>query len=225
MIRNIVSVDLGQQFDFTAISVTQTREQWTTGPNIPAEWKATSGDRLLTYYYYLRYLERMKMKYPDVVREVKKIVTALENDQTTALLVDATGVGLPVVEMMREDLLLPIPIIITGGNSISEQNGGFHIPKRFLVAALQGLFETGRLKIASGIGCLAEFMHEIENFRVKITQSGNDTYEAWRESDHDDLVISVAMGAWYAQRESINNILIRKNDKEVLDEYDPLDRL
>ena len=25
-------------------------------------------------------------------------------------------------------------------------------------------------------------------FKIKVTLAGNDTYEAWRESDHDDLV-------------------------------------
>jgi hypothetical protein len=222
MIRNIVAVDLGRQADFTAISIIQTREHWTTGPNIPVEWKTGEEDKLLTYYHHLRYLTRMKAKYPEVVRVVKTIVTSLEEDQATALLVDATGVGLPVVDMMVDDGLNPVPILITGGSTITEKDGGYHIPKRFLVSALQGLFETGRLKISAGIENFEEFMHELTHFKVKITKAGNDTYEAWRESDHDDLVISVAMGSWFAQRESRNNIIIRKGDKEVLDEYDPL---
>ncbi len=35
---------------------------------------------------------------------------------------------------------------------------------------------------------------------MKITVAGNDTYEAWRESDHDDLVLAAAMAAWYGEK-------------------------
>ena len=28
--------------------------------------------------------------------------------------------------------------------------------------------------------------------------TGNDTCQAWREGDHDDLVLAVAVACWYA---------------------------
>ena len=35
--------------------------------------------------------------------------------------------------------------------------------------------------------------------RVKVNlQTGHDSYEAWRERDHDDLVLAVAFASWYA---------------------------
>jgi hypothetical protein len=44
---------------------------------------------------------------------------------------------------------------------------------------------------------LAEVLSkEFLNFRVKITIAGNETFEAWRERDHDDLVFAVAFAAW-----------------------------
>jgi hypothetical protein len=216
----VVGVDLGQQYDYTAISVIQTREKWTTGENVPVSWKTGDEDKMVTYHYYLRYLERFRAKYPDTVQRVVKITRKLEDDGGTALLVDATGVGLPVVEMMREERLDPIPIIITGGNAITESDGGYHLPKRQMISTLQGLFESGRLKISKGINHLEELLEEISNFRVKITKAGNDTYEAWRETDHDDMVISIAMAAWYARREAPQNVLVGKTVE--LDEWDPL---
>lgn len=213
-------MDLGQQYDYTAISVIQTREKWTTGENVPVSWKTGGEDKMVTYHYYLRYLERFRAKYPDTVQRVVKITRKLEDDGGTALLVDATGVGLPVVEMMREERLDPIPIIITGGNAITESDGGYHLPKRQMISTLQGLFESGRLKISKGINHLEELLEEISNFRVKITKAGNDTYEAWRETDHDDMVISIAMAAWYARREAPQNVLVGKTVE--LDEWDPL---
>jgi hypothetical protein len=32
--------------------------------------------------------------------------------------------------------------------------------------------------------------------RVKITPSGNEQYGAWREGEHDDLVLAVALACW-----------------------------
>jgi len=36
---------------------------------------------------------------------------------------------------------------------------------------------------------------------VKINlATGHDSYEAWREGDHDDLVLAVAMACWTGER-------------------------
>jgi hypothetical protein len=34
------------------------------------------------------------------------------------------------------------------------------------------------------------------DMRVKMTAAGNEQYEAWRESAHDDLVLAVALACW-----------------------------
>jgi hypothetical protein len=34
---------------------------------------------------------------------------------------------------------------------------------------------------------------------VKITPALNETFEAWRERDHDDLVLSVGLASWLAE--------------------------
>ena len=43
-------------------------------------------------------------------------------------------------------------------------------------------------------------IEELQNFKIKFTRAGNDTYEAWRESDHDDLVLAAAMAAWFGEK-------------------------
>ena len=40
----------------------------------------------------------------------------------------------------------------------------------------------------------------MENFRVKVTDAANETFGAWRERPHDDLVLAVAIAAWQAER-------------------------
>ena len=41
---------------------------------------------------------------------------------------------------------------------------------------------------------------ELLNFRYKITQASNLTYEAWREGAHDDLVLALSLAVWEAEK-------------------------
>jgi hypothetical protein len=41
------------------------------------------------------------------------------------------------------------------------------------------------------------------NFKVKVNlATGHDSYEAWRESVHDDLVLAVALACWHGENRS-----------------------
>jgi hypothetical protein len=46
----------------------------------------------------------------------------------------------------------------------------------------------------------AVLVRELENFRVKITGTANETFEAWREAQYDDLVLAAALACWLAER-------------------------
>jgi hypothetical protein len=39
---------------------------------------------------------------------------------------------------------------------------------------------------------------ELSNYKVKVTASLNETFNADRDSDHDDLVIALALACWKA---------------------------
>jgi hypothetical protein len=42
--------------------------------------------------------------------------------------------------------------------------------------------------------------NELRNFKAKITLAGNEMFEAWRDSDTDDLVLSVALACWLGEK-------------------------
>jgi hypothetical protein len=49
-----------------------------------------------------------------------------------------------------------------------------------------------------------ELVKELETFNVKVNiRTAHDSYEAWRESDHDDLVLALALACWWAERRSV----------------------
>jgi len=43
-------------------------------------------------------------------------------------------------------------------------------------------------------------VQELLNFKAKPPSASGDTYEAWREGPHDDLVLAVAIAAWVGER-------------------------
>ena len=113
------------------------------------------------------------------------------------LCVDSTGLGVPVVDHLRDLQLHPVPMILTHGESPHPAAGGINVPKKDVVASLSLLIHTKRLKIAEGILLLQDFLRELKNFRVSTSPTGRDTYEA--SSGHDDLVLATALPLWYAE--------------------------
>jgi hypothetical protein len=61
--------------------------------------------------------------------------------------------------------------------------------------------QNGQLKIADALALKDTLVKELLAFRVKINIStAHDSYEHWREGDHDDLVLSVALACWAGER-------------------------
>ena len=189
--RFILGLDLGKSQDYTALSALEMID------NHEEAKDAT---------YHCWYLERFKLgtSYPDQVarvRELCKREPLLTNKPWLA--VDQTGVGAVVVDLFRRAHLNAImrPILIHGGAATTDEGGVYHVPKRELVGVVQVALQTGRLKIAADLPETAILTQELQNFQVEISDSGRDTYEA-RVGAHDDLVLSVAMALWLAQKRS-----------------------
>jgi hypothetical protein len=186
-----VGLDLGQAQDYTAIAV--------------AEWLSAEGKD----EYHVRHLQRFRlgMSYPDMVAEVARMMHSHPLDRRAALVVDQTGVGRPVVELLTAAGLGCVPVTITGGDAVTCENGAYRVPKRELVSTLQVVLQGGRLKFAEGLPEVATLVRELLAFQVKITAAANATFGAWREGSHDDLVLAVALATWYGERFAVRGKL------------------
>ncbi len=69
-----------------------------------------------------------------------------------------------------------------------------------LVSIVQVALQTDKLKVASALAEAQTLVRELQNFQVKITDAANDTYGAWREGTHDDLVLAVAMALYAGKK-------------------------
>jgi len=66
---------------------------------------------------------------------------------------------------------------------------------------LQVLIQSGRLKWDKKTKEGKLLLEECKHFRAKVNvNTGFESYESWRERDHDDLVLGVALAAWLGER-------------------------
>jgi hypothetical protein len=117
--------------------------------------------------------------------------------------VDATGVGRAVLETFRgADLPAELrPVVITAGHAETRDDDGcYHVPKVNLIGTIEILFQARRLGISGNMPFAETLAKELANFRRRITPAGNEVFGAWREGQHDDLVLAVAMATWLAER-------------------------
>ena len=223
-----LGVDLGQSSDYTAVAVLEeaywlTEEQawhlhvqghegagWVFAHRLaPAMIERA---RSLNYYHLrppnpplaLRHLERFELgtPYPEMVARIGAMRAAppLSVDRSY-LVVDETGVGRPVVDMFEQAGQAPIPVTITAGFApkYDPADGSYTVPKRDLVSTMAVLLEQRRLLIPPSLPLAELLTRELQEFKRKVTPVGSDTYAAGREGQHDDLVLAVALAAWWRE--------------------------
>jgi hypothetical protein len=191
-----VGLDLGQAADPTAIAALDINNERVENDSY--------GHPQFDTLYDVRHLQRfeLNMPYPEMIRRVVKMTETPQLKDKYRLIPDATGVGRPVVDALREAKLKITPVTITfgGHENFNMDTGCWDVPKRIIVSNLQMLLGNGRLRFANGLLEKDAVVKELMNFKIKVTKAGNDTYEAWREGDHDDLVLSIGIAAWWAKR-------------------------
>jgi Terminase RNaseH-like domain len=186
-----LGLDLGQAADYSALIILE------------------SADAEPPRSYAGRHLQRFPLRtaYPDVAQEVAALAEALAlawPRSTVRLAVDATGVGRAVVDLLKREPMPHVrltPITITAGLHVAYEQGFWHVPKQDLVGTAQVCLQAGRLKIASALPESQTLVKELQNYQMKITlTTGHDSYGAWREGTHDDLVLALACALWCGER-------------------------
>lgn len=192
-----LGLDLGQSQDYTAIAILQ-----------------KDGD-----IYNVRYLDRPALgtPYPAIVEKVSAIIGSPQLGRKVSLVIDQTGCGRPVFDLFEKAGLRPIGISIHGGDTVSHEGQSWRVPKRDLVSCLQVILQNGRLKVSRRLALEPVLSREMTNFRAKISsETAHDSYSAWRDSEHDDLVLAVALAAWWGERHrEMSNGLIATGSTKI----------
>src|SRR5437016_741777 len=127
-----VGLDLGQSRNYSALAVVERAEVVLDG----TDW--VTYERRRERRFRMRFLERVPLgtPYPDVVGRVRSVARNEAIAGRCTVVMDATGVGAPVLDLLRQaGLGCGIePVILTGGERESHAGGMWHVPKRDLMS-------------------------------------------------------------------------------------------
>jgi len=177
-------VDIGQRRDPTAIAVVEEEERRDTET-----------------HHMVRHLERLPLgsPYPVVAERVAAVVGGVHSatsGESPTLYVDATGVGTPIVDVLRAagvgDLARLVAVYFTHGDRRKVERGEVKLGKAWLVSRMQALLQSGMLHLprtaeAEALG------RELLDYEIRVTEDANDRYGAFRVGTHDDLVTALGL--------------------------------
>jgi hypothetical protein len=192
--RYHLGVDLGQANDPSAFAVIEDKQ-------LPiAEYDAGGqqllGERLLNVVH----LERLHGRdYTVIARFTAAMTERAPLRGRVSTVIDATGVGRALVDMIRSHGVQLLPVTITGGTSQSRGEGGYwSVSKLQLMSDLAAHLESRRLRVVNNqMG--QELIAELNSFEVDFTAAGNMKVEFQRSGGyHGDLVIATSLALWSA---------------------------
>lgn len=183
-----IGVDVGKKRDPTAVCVAE------------GEWREVEGRAEV--HFVVRHLERLPLgtPYPEVVDRIARVtdqVRARTGERPT-LYVDSTGVGQPVVDLLREQVLggTVVAVHFTGGEDRTESWDGEHLRvalgKGYLVSRLQVLLGTGRLHLPRTREAAA-LTDELMVYELRVDANGHARAGAFKVGTHDDLVTALGL--------------------------------
>ena len=183
-----IGVDLGKSHDHTAIVIVERVEADVY--NLQREVLRLD----------LRYAERVALgtPYTVVTERIRRIVADLNRWGQCELVVDASGVGEPVMDMLRGSSMgcSVIAVKITGGEKATRSGNEWHVPKGDLIAAVQMVLEKGQLKIARKLKETGALVRELLDMQATLGGNGRVRMGADGYGQHDDLVIALALACW-----------------------------
>lgn len=183
-----IGVDIGQKRDPTAVCVAE------------GDWRAVDGRT--ESHFLVRHLERLPLgtPYPQVADRIARITDQVRarTGKSPTVFVDGTGVGQPVVDLLRERVHsgAVVAVWFTYGDQRTESwEGDFlrvSLGKSHMVSRLQVLLGTGRLHLPRTREA-AVLTEELLNYELRVDESAHERFGAFKIGTHDDLVTALGL--------------------------------
>lgn len=142
------------------------------------------------------------VSYPQTAKRIEQIVRSPLISRDYLLVVDATGVGQAVMDMLRDSYnLAPIGVTFTSGKSVTQSIYGYNVPKRDLVVNLQVLYQMERVRIAEELELALEYKEQLRHFTSEVDRvTKHESFDSDSGQVHDDLPMASAIVLWYAEQ-------------------------
>jgi hypothetical protein len=183
-------LDLGKRQDHTALVVLELT--WQYGAKDPATQRTAMHPALTVRYAPRLALDTELVSIPGFVRAATQRFDGEFGRPKVpqTLLVDATGNGHAVIELLRRERhgLRLLPVCISSGRTAKHLKDSYlSIPRSDLLTRLKLLFERGQIKLERSAPGLENMERELLHFET-----------AGHQSEHDDLVMALGLAAWQA---------------------------
>jgi hypothetical protein len=205
-----VGLDLGRSPDRTALVAVELIQEH-DGSRDPVTWAHTTCS-----WYAVTHIEQFRegVSYSEVADRVAALMKRdelrpISSTSRCELVVDATGVGAAVVEMLSTALYRSTPrpapclltkVVITGGETEGMNNGAWHVPKTNLIAALEVLLDREALKVSTAPPDSELLRKQLRDLRATPARDGRSYRYAAPNSEHDDIALALALACWRARR-------------------------
>jgi hypothetical protein len=140
------------------------------------------------------------LPYDQIVDWVSRIYHKPEfnRQQPPELVVDSTGVGVAVVDMLHTRGLRLNAVTITAGESFSQKGSIFHVGKARLIGTFLGAFDGGKVQVNPNMPIWPQLEKEMLSYRAEISAQGRAKFEA-EEGEHDDMIFALAQAIWFGE--------------------------
>jgi hypothetical protein len=131
-----------------------------------------------------------------VVRTLKK--PEFNREQPPEFLLDSTGVGVAVRDMLAAKGVRMKAVTITSGESFTRQGSIFHVGKSRLIGTFLGAFDAGKVRVNPNMPIWPLVEREMLSFRAEMNTQGRLKMEA-EQGENDDMLFALAMAVWYGE--------------------------
>jgi hypothetical protein len=180
-----VGLDLGLRRDPTALVVVE-RIARATG-----EYDRVLMCHVMETLYVVRQVRwyPLETPYVQIPVEVRQVMQGLSEGVSKTLTVDATGVGAPVVELLKKAGFTARmrPVVITGGESVGKLPHAETVPRRVLLENLRILLENQSVRFPKGLDNWEDLRREL----LGLGRAGS--------RERDDMAFALALACWPLQ--------------------------
>ena len=191
--RFIISADLGQANDFSAVCVLKDQAL-----PVVDDGRVIIGPRERTVVFADRF---RGVSYVDVVNHLIRLCNAPPFGGKSQLVIDGTSIGRVVADMIWDQGHELWAIQMTGGQEWSRKGRYINAGKTALVENLAVMFAAGEIRFAHDLPLRKEIEADLASFSTQTTAAGNQIIaQARSAAGHGDLGIALIIGAFASEK-------------------------
>ena len=140
------------------------------------------------------------LPYDQIVEWVARTLRKPEfnRNQPPEFLLDSTGVGVAVKDMLAAKGVRMKAVTITAGEAFSRQGPIYHVGKARLIGTFLGAFDAGKVRVNPNMPIWPALEKEMLGFRAEMSAQGRAKFEA-EPGENDDMLFALALCVWYGE--------------------------